>query len=95
MEYHKIKFLDNASNQPNKFRAENWVEINDGSHRVYNIGNQVKLKILMIRSSLCDYSDSYIVIKGTTAVPNTGTAEAPNKRTKKWCLKIFLDLLIT
>ena len=48
----------------------------------------------MIRSSLCDYSDSYIVIKGTTAVPNTGTAEAPNKRTKKWCLKIFLDLLI-
>ena len=25
----------------------------------------------MIRSSLCDYSDAYILVKGTIAVPNT------------------------
>ena len=32
MEYQKItNFLDNASNQPFKFRAKNWVEINDDS----------------------------------------------------------------
>ena len=24
--------LDNAPNQPSKFRTENWVEINDDSH---------------------------------------------------------------
>ena len=30
MEYQKIaNLLDNASNQPPKFRTKNWVEIND------------------------------------------------------------------
>ena len=30
----------------------------------------------MIRSNLCDYSDSYILVKGTMTVPNTKTAAA-------------------
>ena len=30
MEYQKIaNLMDDASNQPSKFRAKNWVEIND------------------------------------------------------------------
>ena len=30
MEYQKIiSLLDNASNQPSKFKAKNWTEIND------------------------------------------------------------------
>ena len=36
----------------------------------------------MLRSSLCDYSDAYILVKGTITVPNTGTAAAPNNRNK-------------
>ena len=33
MEYKKItNLLDNTSNQPSKFKAKNWVEINDESH---------------------------------------------------------------
>ena len=32
MEYQKIEnLLDNASNQPSKFRTRNWVEVNDDS----------------------------------------------------------------
>ena len=32
MEYQKIaKLLDDASNQPSKFKTKNWVEINDES----------------------------------------------------------------
>ena len=34
----------------------------------------------MLKSSLCDYSDAYITVKGTITVPNTGTAAAPNNR---------------
>ena len=34
----------------------------------------------MLISSLCDYSDAYIVVSGTITVPNTGTAENPNNR---------------
>ena len=33
MEYQKIvNLLINTSNQPSKFRAKNWVKINDDSH---------------------------------------------------------------
>ena len=37
MEYQKmINLLDNASNQLPKFRAKNWIEINDQSRGNYN-----------------------------------------------------------
>ena len=42
---------------------------------MHNIGNQTKFKTLMLRSSLCDYSDAYILVKGTVTVPNTGIIE--------------------
>ena len=36
MEYQKIAhLLDNASNQPSRFRTRNWVEINDDSRGTY------------------------------------------------------------
>ena len=37
----------------------------------------------MIKSSLCDYGDAYILVKGTITVPNTGEAAAPNNKNKK------------
>ena len=59
MEYQKIaKFLDNASNQPSKFRTKNWVEINDESRETYAVNKQIKFQTSMLRSSLCDYSDA-------------------------------------
>ena len=65
MEYQKIaNLLDSASNQPSKFRTKNWVEINDESRATYTVNKQVKLKTSMLRSSLCDYSDAYILVKG-------------------------------
>ena len=36
----------------------------------------------MLKSSLCDYSDVYILVSGTITVPNTGTVATPNKRKK-------------
>ena len=41
----------------------------------------------MLKSRLCDYSNQYIAIKGTTAVTNYGTAAAPNKRNNKVVFK--------
>ena len=53
MEYHKIaNLIDDASNQPSKFRTKNWVEINDESRGTYNVNSQIKFKITMIKSSL-------------------------------------------
>ena len=39
----------------------------------------------MLRSSLCDYSDAYILVKGNIAVNNT--AGAPNNTDKKVIFK--------
>ena len=66
MEDHKIiSLLDNKPNQPSKFRTKNWVEINDNSRGTYNINSQIKFKTSMLRSSLCDYCDAYILVNGT------------------------------
>ena len=40
-----INLLDNAPNQPIRFRAENWVEINGYSRGTYNTNSQIKFKL--------------------------------------------------
>ena len=63
--------VDNASNQPSKFRARNWVEINDESRGTYT-SNDIKLKTTMLWSNLCDYADAYILVKGTITINGAG-----------------------
>ena len=55
--------LDNAPNQPSKFRTKYWVETNDQSRGTYNTNAQVRSKTTMLKTSLCDYSDAYILVK--------------------------------
>ena len=88
MEYKKItNLLDNASNQPSKFRTKNWVEINNECRGRYNVNSQIKFKTTMLKYNLCDYSDAYIPVKGTITVNNTGTAAASNNRNIKVIFK--------
>ena len=84
MECQKIKnLLDNISNQPSKLRTKNWVEINDESRGTYNINSQIKYKTTMLRSSLRDYRDTYILVKGSRTVPNTANAGSDANNTDK------------
>ena len=94
MEYQKIiNLLDDTTNQTSKFRTRNWVEINDESKGRYGNGN-IGFKKSMIRSSLCDYNNSYILVKGTITVPITAAAGAAVDNTnKKLILKIAPHLL--
>ena len=69
MGYQKvINLLDNTPNQPTKFKTKNWVEINDDARGMYNTDSEIKFKTSMLRSSLCDYSDAYILVSGTITV---------------------------
>ena len=63
-----INLWDNTPNQPTKFRTKNRVEINDQSRETYNVDSQIKFKTSMLRSSLCDYKDAYILVSGTITV---------------------------
>ena len=78
MEHQKIINLldDNKSNQPSKFRTKNWVEINDESRGTYNVNSQIKFKTTMLKSSLCNYSDAYILVKGTITIEGAGADAA-------------------
>ena len=86
MEYQKIaNLIDDTSNQPSKFRTKNWVEINDESRGTYNVNSQIKFKTTMLKSSLCDYSDAYILVKGKITIAGAGAdaaARQSNERDK-------------
>ena len=86
MEYKKIlNLLDNAQNEPSKFRTRNWAEINDASRETYNASDQIKSKTSMIRSNLCDYSDSYRLLSGTITITEEeadDTVKQLNERNK-------------
>ena len=71
MEYQKIiSLLDNTPKQPSKFKTKSWVEINHESRGTYNEDNQIRFKTSMLGSRLCDYSNSYRLVKGTKTVEN-------------------------
>ena len=86
MEYQKIaNLIDDTPNQPSKFRTRNWVEINDESRGAYNFNSQIKFKTTMLKSSLCNYSDAYILVKGKITIAGAGndvTARQADERNK-------------
>ena len=95
MEYQKTaNLLNNGSNKSSKFRARNWVEINDDARGINSPNKQIRFKTSMLRSSLCDYSDAYVLVKGNISVSNTAADVAgANNTNKKVILKLVLHLL--
>ena len=72
MEYQKIaNLLESTSDNLSKFRTRNWVEINDESRGNY-ANKDTRFKTTMLRSNLCHYADSYILVKGTITITGAG-----------------------
>ena len=68
--------LVNTSNQPFKIRTKNWVEINDDAWETYSTDSHIKFKTAILKSSLCDCSDAYILATGNTTVAGVGATAA-------------------
>ena len=82
-EYQKIaNLLNNELNQPSKFRTINWVEVNDKSREIF-ANSDIKFKTTMLRSNLCDYADSYILVKGTVTVTGVGNDDDARQRDER------------
>ena len=68
MEYDKINNLllseDNESEELSKFVTREYVRVNS-LFDAYNENKSTRFKTLMLRLNLCDYSDAYILVKGT------------------------------
>ena len=39
---------------------------------MYNVNSQTKFETSILRSSLCDYSDAYILVSGTITIAGAG-----------------------
>ena len=54
--------------------------MNDDAHGVHDPNSQIKFKTTMLKSSLCDYSVTQILVKGTTAANKVVAANNTNKK---------------
>ena len=57
--------------------------INDESRGTYNVNSQIKFKTTMLKCSLCDYSDAYILVKGTITITGAGDNAAARQADEK------------
>ena len=82
MEYDKINNLllseDNESEQLSKFVTREYVRVN-GLSNTYNENKSIRFKTPMLRSNLCDYSDAYILVKGTITVTGNHPRHRQNR----------------
>ena len=94
MEYDKVNNLllsdDNESEKLSKFVTREHVRVNSLSN-AYNENKSIRFKTPMLSSNLCDYSDAYILVKGTITVTSPGANSNANnirdKRNKPLILK--------
>ena len=81
MEHDKINNVllskDNENEVLSKFVTKEYVRINSLLN-TYNENKSNRFKTPMLRSSLCDYSDVYILVKGTTTVTAPGANNNAN-----------------
>ena len=83
MEYQKIiNLLGTMIDEVPRFITKKWVEVHDQSGSAddrHKLSKQIRLKKSMLRSDLCDYSDAYIVVKGTITVTDPNDANYDKK----------------
>ena len=81
MEYDKINNLllseDNESEKLSKFVTREYVRVNSLSN-TYHENKSIRFKTPMLRSNLCDYSDAYMLVKGTITVTDPGVNNNAN-----------------
>ena len=77
MEYQKIiNLLDTSDSMP-RFNTKKWIEVHDQSGESYNISKQIRFQTML--TDICDYSDAYIVVKGTITVKKVKDREKHNR----------------
>ena len=57
------------------------VKINDDAQGTYKTNSQIEFKTTMLKSSVCDYIDACILVKGTIAI--TGAETGADKATRQ------------
>ena len=99
METQKIvNLLNGTDNENSKFATKKWYVIDSESKGVYSHENPIKFLTSSLESSLCDYSDAYILVTGNiTATPNNAATQvvfkncAPFEKCRTEINETFID----
>ena len=76
METQKIvNLLNGSDNENSKFATKKWYVIDSESKGNYSHHNPIKFLTKSIESSLCDYSDAYILVTGNITVKRRNAAD--------------------
>ena len=79
MEYDKVNdLLDSESKNLSKFVTREYVKANSLSN-MFNENKSIRFKTPMLQSDLCDYSDAYVLIKGTITVAGNAPRDRQNR----------------
>ena len=76
-EVSKANRANEMSEKLSKFVTREYVRVNSLSN-TYNENKSIRFKTPMLRSNLCDYSDAYILVKGTITVTAPGANNNAN-----------------
>ena len=69
METQKIvNLLNDSNNENSKFATKKWYVIDNESKGKYSDENEIKFLTNSLESSLCDYSDAYVLVTRNIAV---------------------------
>ena len=83
MEFQTIaNFFDSTFDDKDlsRFLTKKWIEVYDQSEKNYTPDKEIWIKTSMLRSDLCDFIDTYIVVEEDITLEGDNDA---NKRNKK------------
>ena len=87
-----INLLDNTENEYLKFATKKWYVIDSESNGNYSKDEEIKFLTRSIESSLCDYSDAYILVTRNIAATQVVFKNcAPFKKCRTDINEAFID----
>ena len=93
-----LNLLNGSENDNSKFATKKWCIIDSESNGNYSQNDEIKFLTRSIDSSLCDYSDAYILVTGNiTATPNNAVTQvvfkscAPFEKCRTEINETFID----
>ena len=81
MEHQKILSLLNDANN-SRFVTRKWNILNDNSKANYDAGNEITYNTELLKSSLCDYNNAYILVRGDITFTAAGATQVAFKNCK-------------
>ena len=93
-----INLLNDSSNEESKFATKKWYVIDSQTTKgKYKQGDTIKFETETVKSSLCDYSDAFILVTGNITVTGNNNTDvalkygAPFSACKRVINDVFVD----